>query len=135
MNESRKNIVRYSISKIKEMTVEEIEKAMSDVATELAFMRSEMTKAKTSARLNGRYSDQEWFRRLMSAIKIRGRDHQDLQFELSRKKKIRRAENHIRYEQEFMNVARERLDRDLFFELCIDAKERVRIKTKTEAGS
>lgn len=77
----------------------------------------------------GEYADRDWWRRVHTALRFRGRVDQAIALELRKRKEARKQatpsatlEGTLRFERAFYKIAKERLSEDIFVELVLEAK-------------
>ncbi len=95
---------------VKNMSTEDIERRLSKVTEEIAEIKAQIGEAKGYAAETGEYSDTEWFHRANLALRLKGREHQALQFEFGRRRKEERRAHNATIERAFIDAARARLD-------------------------
>lgn len=100
--------------KVAEMTVEELEKALMETATDIAKIKTQIAHAKQEAALNGSYSDPKWYKSINHALRMRGIEHQKLQMELGIKRRKARGKANASFENRFITNAKKILPSDVF---------------------
>jgi len=88
--------------------------------TEIVSIRTQISRAKAEARSKKVFTAPEWWYKAHQALRIKGRQCQQVQLELSRA----RARRITSLEKAFLEAARERLDPELFSNLIEAAKQR-----------
>ncbi len=83
----------------------------------IAALKLQLDTAKGKAWTSGEYSDPDWFNRANYALRMTQREHQQVQRDIGEKNRRVGA-----VEQRFMDVARRRLDPDLFHSLMDEAR-------------
>ena len=86
----------------KESLIQEID----DLLDEMVTIRVQLDFAKSEAKVNGGYSDIDWFNKAKHALAIKGRQHQKLQRKLAEANKIEKQNLRNRADRRFMNAAR-----------------------------
>lgn len=101
------------------MTLDEQNEALLE---KLAVLKTQLEAAKVKARTTGDFSDSEWFNRTSHALRMTGREHQQVIREIGDRNKAARREQGNRLERKFVEIARSRLDGELFASLMDDAQ-------------
>ena len=108
-------------------SLEWLERRCEEVVVEMDGIRAQLQDAKIVAGQNNGYTpaQAEWRARAKVALHGKGREHQRLLRELSRKKRVEREAAHQEgnrsFERRFVEAARRKLDRDLYLDLCAEA--------------
>lgn len=106
---------------IENMSDAEIENRLAEVTEEIAQIKTQIGAAKAEAAATGNYADRDWFLRANHALRMKGREHQLLQTEHGKRRKAVRRDFNARVERAFIDVARRRLDPELFSEMWSEA--------------
>lgn len=94
------------------------------ISFELARVKEQIGRAKAEAASSGVYSDSDWFHRASTAMRMMGRDHQLLLSELGSRRKAGRVMHNAVIERQFVEAAREMIDKETFIEIMNAAKAR-----------
>lgn len=89
------------------------------IELEISSIRTQIGRARAEARKSGRFADAAWWSKVHQALRIKGRQCQQLQKELGRLKTAR----HRSVESHFFDVARERMD-DANFKVYLETAKR-----------
>lgn len=89
----------------------------------IASLKSQIDTAKAKAATCGDYSDREWFNRINYALRMTGKEHQQVIREIGERNKLVRREQGSRVEKKFIEVARRRLDGELFSSIMEEARD------------
>ncbi len=108
---------------LEEMSREELQDLKAETYEEKIWIDDQIDAAKAKAVAGDGYSDPDWFRRAITASKHKGKVIQDIQTVLARKPKSKKG--HRNFADEFMDVARERLDQGTFDTVFAVAEERI----------
>lgn len=122
-------------SDIERLSTEQIERRVADLTYNVGQIKNQIEQAKLDAKLNGNYSDPDWFQRANHAARMLGREHQMLLLELAKRKKSTRRQFNTRLERAFMDTARLRLDPDLFRSILDEAYEIADTSTNGESNA
>lgn len=104
------------------MTISEMEQRLSEVAEEIASIKTQIDFAKSDAAANGEYSNRIWFNNARHALRMKTIENQNLMLELGKRRKSERKDANDTFERRFMDVAKKRLDYSLFMEFIAEAK-------------
>ena len=99
---------------LKGKTEEELHDMKTEIETAITSMKLQIEQAKAA----GEYADRDWWRRIHAALKIKGRQAQQLQNavgKLNRARKERNAQKPL--SAFFMEVARDKLSYELYEEI------------------
>ena len=107
------------------MTTDELQIKLDDVSKNLASVKTQLEFAKSEANETGNYSDSRWFNSARHAARMLGREHQMVMQELGRRRKAERRAFNASAERRFVDIAKIRLDPELFDSLWRDASEGV----------
>jgi hypothetical protein len=99
------------------------------LGSDMDAVRSQLEKAKSTYRITRTRSDEDWFRRASSVVRIRGRQMQQVQIRLSELK----AEEKRQMAVVFMRLARVRLKKEEFKRLLDEAKSECGISIDEES--
>ncbi len=99
---------------------EELLRTKSFLEAELSSIRTQLDRARADARKLGRFADLSWWGKVHQALRIKGRQCQQIQLELRR---FRLAKQQS-VESYFLEVARERMDPEVFQTFLETAKRR-----------
>jgi ribosomal protein L20 len=110
---------------IKDMSNEYIEHRLITVTSEIADIKTQIANAKSTAAATGEYSDRVWFNKAHTALRLKGREHQELQLEFGRRRKEERRTYSVTLGRIFIGVARAQLDYETFMSIMDKAVERI----------
>lgn len=105
------------------MTTEELERELPEVVRKLASIRTALDTAKSNAIVDKQYSDKDWFNRTKFALRMTGIEHQAITRELGKRSKEDRQRRNDSMERRFMQVAKRRLNHELFMDMVAEAEE------------
>lgn len=108
------------------MTTEALEARFSNLLLELAKINTQVDRAKSNAAATGNYSDRDWFQRASAARRLHGVEQQLIQAELGKRRKAERRAINNRIEGRFIEVAKRKLDPQLYQELMAEVEATVR---------
>ena len=95
-------------------TEEELHDMKTEVETAITSMKLQIAEAKAA----GEYADRDWWRRVNAALKIKGRQAQQLQNAIGKLNRARKERNTQRpLSSFFMSVAKEKLSYELYEEI------------------
>lgn len=103
-------------------TDEELQQEQLVLLEDMASIRYQLEKAKSTVALDGEYSDPEWFRKATYALRMKSAQVQAISVEMGRRKRMLQSTT----ETWFVRIARDILEDDLFQEIMDEAKEKVR---------
>lgn len=99
---------------------EELLRTKQLLETEITSIRTQLARARADSRERGRFANVLWWCKIHQALRIKGRQCQQIQLELGR---MRAAHQHS-VERHFLDIARERMD-PLNFKVFLEtAKQR-----------
>ncbi len=99
---------------------EELLRTKQQLETEITSIRTQLDRARRESREMGRFAKVLWWCKIHQALRIKGRQCQQIQFELGR---LRTARQHS-VEGHFLDVARERMDPEKFQTFLETARQR-----------
>jgi len=113
------NKVENSINQIKEKIT-----AIRDlIQLEINRIVFQLDSAKAKVRLRGEYSDSDWYGRASSVLRSKRVQVQILTRKLQELKTLEKREYNNQVERRFIEVAKRRLDRELFLSFMVEAKD------------
>ena len=95
----------------------------SEVEADIAGIRSALDHAKGHYIATGEYADPQWFAKASSAARLQGVLKNTIQGRISVLKRQERLRSTRVVAEYFVDIARHRLDKDLFWEMLNDAKK------------
>jgi hypothetical protein len=96
------------------ISLEELQEMQEEVNRDLASIKLQITKAKSLAAVEGKYADRDWWVRVNQALKIKGRQSQQIQKAIGLANKKRKQEHQLRFERRFMEIAKQELEPEVF---------------------
>jgi len=108
---------------VNEFSDEELEAHLHELLEKIASIKYQIDTAKSKCAETGDYSDNDWFNRAKYALRMNGREQQIVQAELAKRRKAKRRQYNNTVERNFMEVAKRRLDPDLFKEFVSEAED------------
>lgn len=104
-------------------SIEELEALRDELEEAIAGIKLQLANAKAKVATSGEYSDPGWYNAAQFALRMKGRDHQRLLREIGLRNKTKRITISNSDQQRFIDVARRRLDPELFADLWREARE------------
>jgi hypothetical protein len=108
---------------MKIIPTQDLVRRADDLLENIAGIKAQLEAAKGKAVANGEYSDPDWFSRAQFALRMKGREHQMILTEIAARRKEEKRKANDTVERRFIDVARRRLDPELFGELMREAQE------------
>lgn len=103
--------------------IEDKEQELYQLQIDMAEIRAQIDREKYKARDEDRKPDFVWMARAKHALRIKGAQHQQLQKEIGAAKKAERRAVNNTMERRFVDIARQRLDPEVFEEYWREATE------------
>ena len=106
-------------------TLAEAHDRLAEVEEDIAAIRAKIDRAKADKIITGQYSDPDWYARVNAALRFKGMEHQRLQRIAGRLAREERVAGARRFEQAFINKARDVLAADVFQSIADQARAAV----------
>jgi hypothetical protein len=100
----------------------------TEIGVDMDSIKGQLEKAKMELRNRGKRSDDEWFRKAMNVLRLKGRQVQQIQARLAAIQTQRRSY----LPQVFMKCAEQLLDRDVFDKVLSAAVQECQVLTKSK---
>jgi len=95
-------------------SIVELEELNDDMQANIIEMKASIRQAKFKLKVEGKYSDIDWYRRIQYALQKKTACRQRLVQLISERKRAERKENSISFERKFMRMAKEILESDMY---------------------
>lgn len=95
----------------------------SDIDLDITTIRIQLSDAKAKVVTDGSYSDPEWWRKANAALKIKGRQSQQIQNELSLMRRKKQEIKAQQFERRFIDIAKKELSEEVFQKILNQARE------------
>lgn len=92
-----------------------------EIDCEIDSIKTQLESAKVTKAVYGTYADPAWFRKATSALRIKGRQSQQIQMFLKKMK----GERAIAFEKLFIEVAQDVLDKEMYLRLIDETNRRL----------
>jgi hypothetical protein len=106
-------------SNYKDLTTQELLDWKLKIENEMDHIKSRLDQARSEAAVNGVYADPGWYRRAEASKRILGRQSQQIQLEI-RRRKVAGAQSDERL---FIDAAKRRLDEDVYEAIWDEVRE------------
>ena len=111
---------------LKKLSTIELEDARDELEIKIITIKGQVELAKSEAKVAGEFSDIYWFNKAKQALRISGQQHQFIIRELATRRKEKKKIEDNSVENHFVNIARSKLDEDVFLNIlqeAVDAHE------------
>jgi len=102
-------------------TYEELQALRLELEDDIRSIRKQIQRAQVAVRATGQYASQQWWLKVHEALRIKGHQCQEVQQEMGRLTRARKAAKAQAVEARFVEVARKRLPEELFRALMDEA--------------
>ena len=123
------------MSEIKTLSLDDLEDLREQLLDEIHDIKGQIEKAKSKAASAGEFADRDWYHKANHASRNKSRQYQKVVREISNRKKAERARSNNSPEKVFIQVAKRRLDEEVFADMWAEAKEICELNKEGEQGA
>lgn len=107
---------------LEDICEDELIEMKEEVDQDITSIKIQIDEAKDKV-IDGEYADRDWWLRVNGALRIKGRQSQQIQNAIGRVKRERKEKEQLQLERRFMNIARQELSYEVFNKILDQAKE------------